>query len=1007
MLQMNNLNSISDAPVCFWSWNGDITEEEIKKQLSEFADNRLGGVIVHARAGLKTPYMGDEWFERFELSIQEAKRLGLEVWIYDEDGWPSGFAGGRVPALGDEYCLKRLRYCFGAKNVPDGLPTEQYVALFRPCDDGTYEQTTAECINTDTLIFYYTLDRHYVDLLHPDTVRHFIGFVHERYAQRIGQYFGSTVKGVFTDEPQLNNCGYPWSTVLEQAFEKNTGKALKPLLWMTAVDNENSGTFRYELWNTIFELYNSSFVKQLADWCGQHQLILTGHYPCEDGLTDQIAGSGSVMRYYADMQLPGIDHLGSRVASPVLMKQPASIARQFGNGHVLSETFGGSGWGVSFAQLAWIWGGQSVLGITKPCYHLSAFSIEGRRKRDYPAFFSYQEPWWDEFHYFNRWIQNLNSLMTEGERLVHTLVVPPMSGVMYHYHDVYGDRCVINDLSCQFRLLLENLLDIQLDFDLGEEMLVSHCASLENGKLRIGGALYDTVFVSDTDVITEPLQELLLQFAREGGRLFFVNRCPDRLVHGGSCSFEEVKHYVVCNRRDTLEKWAEHLGGMRDITVCRRHDLKPVRGVRTHLRRVGEQMRLHIWPDENFASQRVVICTLPNRDFYLMDLISGERKKLQGYQDRFHSYVDLTIKEKENCVLDIVPAGKEDTPIYQLLKTETIMEPEITACECNSLTIDTASYALNGEAFTEPKPVIRILDEIYEQERKKPVSLLIRYSFWCKDGVDRTGMLLAVEDLHCQSISINGKALKNARMGWWIDHSIGQYLIEDAVVYGENTVTLEYILPPVRNPGNLLAIFETEINRFYYPIEPENIYIRGRFDVLPKGRCYERGFCFQTDAKDFVLVPAVEKHYGDLSHQGMCFYRGSAEYAFWLEKPGQDERILVSVEDYHGVMVEILVNGKAFPCFGGPAQADVTDWLRSERNRIVVRLIGHNRNLFGPHHHKNGESYLVGPASFEGRWAGLEEFMSPQNFHKSTWTEDYGFVPFGIEKITVSIMKKQ
>lgn len=132
-------------------------------------------MIVHARAGLKTPYMGDEWFERFELSIQEAKRLGLEVWIYDEDGWPSGFAGGRVPALGDEYCLKRLRYCFGAKNVPDGLPMEQYVALFRPCDDGTYEQTTAECINADTLIFYYTLDRHYVDLLHPDTVRHFIG----------------------------------------------------------------------------------------------------------------------------------------------------------------------------------------------------------------------------------------------------------------------------------------------------------------------------------------------------------------------------------------------------------------------------------------------------------------------------------------------------------------------------------------------------------------------------------------------------------------------------------------------------------------------------------------------------------------------------------------------------------------------------------------------------------------------------------------------------------------
>lgn len=128
-----------------------------------------------------------------------------------------------------------------------------------------------------------------------------------------------------------------------------------------------------------FELYNSSFVKQLADWCGQHQLILTGHYPCEDGLTDQIAGSGPVMRYYADMQLPGIDHLGSRVASPVLMKQPASIARQFGNGHVLSETFGGSGWGVSFAQLAWIWG--RAVGAWYHKTMLSFVCILNRRKK--------------------------------------------------------------------------------------------------------------------------------------------------------------------------------------------------------------------------------------------------------------------------------------------------------------------------------------------------------------------------------------------------------------------------------------------------------------------------------------------------------------------------------------------------------------------------------------------------------------------------------------------------
>lgn len=104
----------------------------------------------------------------------------------------------------------------------------------------------------------------------------------------------------------------------------------------------------------------------MSQWCERNGLVMTGHFACEDGLCDQISSCGGIMGHYALMQLPGIDYLGNRVTSPVLMKQAASVSRQFNGGEVLSETFGCSGWGVTLARLAWIWGWQSALGVTKP-----------------------------------------------------------------------------------------------------------------------------------------------------------------------------------------------------------------------------------------------------------------------------------------------------------------------------------------------------------------------------------------------------------------------------------------------------------------------------------------------------------------------------------------------------------------------------------------------------------------------------------------------------------------
>ncbi|MBQ7726327.1 MAG: hypothetical protein IJT66_04205, partial [Clostridia bacterium] len=75
----------------FWSWNDRLEEKELLRQIEWMNENKIGGFFMHARSGLKTEYLSDEWMRAIKACAAKAKELGMEAWIYDENGWPSGF----------------------------------------------------------------------------------------------------------------------------------------------------------------------------------------------------------------------------------------------------------------------------------------------------------------------------------------------------------------------------------------------------------------------------------------------------------------------------------------------------------------------------------------------------------------------------------------------------------------------------------------------------------------------------------------------------------------------------------------------------------------------------------------------------------------------------------------------------------------------------------------------------------------------------------------------------
>ena len=88
--------SFRSAPL--WVWNTKVTEAERDRMLTEFSNQGFGGAFIHPRPGMITDYLSNDWFNLYKFSLETGKKLGLDIWIYDENSYPSGFAGGHVPA---------------------------------------------------------------------------------------------------------------------------------------------------------------------------------------------------------------------------------------------------------------------------------------------------------------------------------------------------------------------------------------------------------------------------------------------------------------------------------------------------------------------------------------------------------------------------------------------------------------------------------------------------------------------------------------------------------------------------------------------------------------------------------------------------------------------------------------------------------------------------------------------------------------------------------------------
>ncbi len=482
-----------------WSINDRLDLGELCRQLREFKRLGYDGVIFHPRFYPNDPpYLGPAWMEILSNLILDAQDAGMEFWIYDENGWPSGSCGGEL-----------------LKKFPEA---KQYWVEM----DGQPKICRGD----------------YLDMLDPHACRHFIDLTYERYKSALDPRAFEHVAGFFTDEPQYGPIdgacasphGFvPWTHDLPRRFRERHGHDLQKDLPLLFFNGTGAGELRIKFWELVTDLHHEAFHRPLNRWCQAHGKQLTGHVKGEEHPLFQLMYAGSCPRFFQTFSLPGIDSRERKpnnefaalelrtaarqkdevgfVGGEFAALELRTAARRFGNGHCMVEAFGGAGWGAGPEDLLNHLACFADLGVTHFVLHQSQYRLKSDAVVDWPPSIPFHVPW----------RESVPDVFRELRKRVppppaKVLLVAPHREIMANYEpwvamrtnihngSTYPD-CAAGQINTRFLKLFQRMRETVGDFDITDERTVE----------QFGHAQYETVITDEAQLpagtrITPPVR---------------------------------------------------------------------------------------------------------------------------------------------------------------------------------------------------------------------------------------------------------------------------------------------------------------------------------------------------------------------------------------------------------------------------------------------------------------------------------------------------------------------
>lgn len=339
----------------------------MREMVAQCADAGFDGIFIHAREGLRTPYMSDAWLRAVEVCVEEAGSRDLAAWLYDEYPYPSGVAGGKVIQRNPQFSEKHLdirrfpleggisanlplgpgnmvaaflvpRSADGASLWDEARRADAFIGVcnstwissdwdsrhyYDPEHARLYncrrsleafpEQVFEGCLEQGSWELVVFFERgggdfsepfgHYVDVSNPEATRAFIEETHMRYRDRFGGLFGLQIPGVFTDEPKYRNA-LPWSATIAKAWEDFQRD---PRALLALVRGDDGKAVRRSYRCATARLFLENWVRPIRDWCGAEGLRLVGHISPEEDWWVESRFVGSILCNLREFSIPGCD----------------------------------------------------------------------------------------------------------------------------------------------------------------------------------------------------------------------------------------------------------------------------------------------------------------------------------------------------------------------------------------------------------------------------------------------------------------------------------------------------------------------------------------------------------------------------------------------------------------------------------------------------------------------------------------------------------------------------
>ena len=949
-----DLNLLKSPPAAFrgapfWSWNGVMEEQRVADQLRSFYDAGMGGAFIHSRSGLKTPYMEEQWFSCVKASVDTAKACGKKVYLYDEDRYSSGFAGGEVCREHPEFRMRHLTVA--TQPVADGETVAVFavcrsapdrVSAYRLLAEGEQAQPGEEILWFQACDFVsnprWHNDSDPTDLCNPAAVQRFVDLAYEPYAAAFGADFGDTIPAIFTDEVCLTVlpsgkrteyvlANHHWTADYPEIFKKRYGYDFRdhfPELFF-AMDAPCRPTLQKDYLQGLADLFEENFSKRMATWCQNHDIAFTGHLNFA-GFLD-FARVGNPMRHYFHWQWPGMDILTDQVAKLAAFKMTASAAHQYGDGRVICETYGCTGWDWPPERHRFHAGWQFCLGVNFRCHHLSHYTLAGWGKKDYPASISHHSPWFEDYNQIEDHCGRISYALTRGKYAARTLVFSPYETVVSLYHgNHFGDTDPVGvhleNLNAMWEQINRTLIAHHVDFDYGDQSVLREHGVWEDGTIAIGDMVYDKVLVLPGHHLDKETKELLRR-ANVAVVTLETGEVPDDLLRQLGADLQ-----ITADGVNEPEVWStRRLDG--DKTILFLQSMAQEKKTVTVTMEKAENVLLV----DELTGDLIAVPSESGNSFSVTLLPEANALLLCGY-DAQGKQADVPMPENTLAL----PKGFYD---YAL-------------AEPNALPLDSVQFAFEAEDWSEEMSVSEAEEKIRDRYDLPPQSFydamqpwyIHRHCYASYPEVCRMRFAFSVAELpgDCtlvmegydsfEAVTCNGIPLPRPD-GHFIDQDLQTIPIAQYLQLGRNEVELTF--------------------HYCTDLELENMALVGNFAVTAKEK---------TDrlTAQNVQIAALPKQItsGAWAENGLPFYTGRLSYFYEWESNGAPCKLDLS--DAKTLGCAIVLNGQKTTRLCPPFVFDLTDSLKKGENRLEIQLIAGRKNLLGPLHVEREK--IVEPGDF-------------------------------------------